>query len=400
MPDEHARLSPSSAARWISCPASVREAEKLVRVDDEGSVFATEGTNAHTLGELQASRAFGHMTEAEYRAGLAQWEKAVPDEADRAEMEEHIAGYVEYLRSRLTPNAAYFAEQRMPTGVPESWGTSDSVIVTPTTVEIVDLKYGAGVPVSAEKNPQLRLYALGALDTYGNLLGTTTHVTMTVYQPRLNNVSSETLTVEALQLWREEVAIPAANEALYAAKPRFGPSDKACRWCPLAGVCRERMEWATRQDFGNVVAEAAPPEPRSPATLRPEEIGRVLPRLKSITAWAKDVESTALELAYANGVEIPGYKVVRSGGQRKITDDTAAIQRLIDMGFQAEQVAKPLQAETIGKLEKLLGKKEFAEHLGDLLQKSQGRESLAPVSDKRPAITATSDAAADFSQAD
>lgn len=399
MPDEHARLSPSSSDRWISCPASVKESEKLVQVEQEESVYATEGTNAHTLGELRARREFGNMSEEDYRAGLAKWEKAVPEAADQAEMEEHIAGYVEYIRSRLTPDAAYFAEQRMPTGVPESFGTSDSVIVTPDTVEIIDLKYGAGVPVSAVKNSQLRLYALGALDTYGNLLGTTTHVTMTVYQPRLNNVSSETLTVDALLLWREEVAIPAAKEALYSRKPRFGPSESACRWCPLAGMCRERMEWATQRDFGDVVGEQDPPAPQEPSTLTPEEISRALPRLKSITSWAKDVEATALEMAYARGIPIPGYKVVRSGGQRKITDDTAAIQRLIDLGFQAEQVAKPLQVETIGKLEKLLGKKEFTAILNDLVTKSQGRESLAPESDKREAITSTSDAAADFSQA-
>lgn len=395
MPDQHARLSPSASDRWISCPASVRLVEALPRREEPESPYAAEGTLAHRLGELRAGREFGVLTEKDYRAGLAEWETAVPDEADRAEMEHHIDGYVELIREKLVPGAAYFAEQRMPTGVPESFGTSDSVIVTPDTVEIIDLKYGAGVPVSSEKNSQLRLYALGALDTYGNLLGETTHVTMTVYQPRLNNVSSETLTVDALRLWRDEVAIPAAKESLYGRQPRFGPSDKACRWCPLAGVCRARMEWATQSDFGDLLDD--PPEPADPATLTPEEIGKVLPRLKSIAAWSKDIESTALTMAYAEGITIPGYKVVRSGGRREFTDETAAIQRLIDMGFQAEQVAKPLQIQTFGVLDKLLGKDKTDEILGDLIGKTEGRESLAPVSDKRPAITAASDAAIDFS---
>lgn len=396
MPNEHARLSPSAAERWISCPASIREAEKLPVVAEEESIYAAEGTLAHTLAEITAGQAFGLISHKEFQEQLIQWEKSVPDEATRTEMEHHVSGYVEFIRDRLVPGSAFFTEQRFPTGVPESWGTSDSVIVTPTTVEIIDFKYGAGVPVSAEKNPQLRLYALGALDEFGDLLGTTTHVTMTIFQPRLNSTSSETLSVEALQLWREEVATPAANEALYAPKPRFGPSDSACRWCPLAGICRERMEWATQRDFGDVVGEPAV-EPAEPATLTPVEISRVLPRLKSITAWTKDLEAAALDLAYSQGVEIPGFKVVRSGGQRKITDETAAIQHLIDLGFNAEQVAD-FKIKGFGVLDKLLGKEETPEILGDYLTRTQGRESLAPLADKREAITNTSDAAADFAQ--
>lgn len=390
---QHARLSPSSAHRWIECRASVREAEKLPDLTEEPSEYALEGTNAHWLAELRARVEFGLCTEAEYRAGLKEWETAVPDEETRAEMEHHTDGYIDLLRERLQqPGAALFVEQRMDSGVPESWGTSDAVVVTPSTVEIVDLKYGAGVPVQAAGNPQLRLYALGALETYGNLLGETTSVSMTVYQPRVGNVSTETLEAAALRLWRDEVATPAAEEALYSPTPRFGPSESACRWCPLAGVCRARMEWATAADFGDLTET-----PAEPTTLTPEELGQVLPRLKSITSWAKDVEAAALTMAYSEGTAIPGYKVVRSGGARKIVDDAAAIQRLIDMGFSAEQVARPVQAATFSTLEKLLGKDGVAEHLGDLITRTEGREALVPEHDKRPAISPAVDAAADFS---
>ena len=395
MPDEHARLSPSASERWISCPASIRAAEAIPRAEEQESIYATEGTNAHTLAEITAGQAFGLISHKEFQQKLAEWERVVTDEPTRREMEEHVSGYVEFIRERLQPGSAFFTEQRLPTGVPESFGTSDSVIVTPSTVEIIDFKYGAGGPVSAEKNSQLRLYALGALDEFGDLLGTTTHVTMTIYQPRLSSTSSETLSVEALQLWREEVAIPAAKEALYSPKPRFGPSDTACRWCPLAGLCRERMEWATRRDFGDVVGEADI-TPKEPATLTPEELSRALPRLKSISSWTKDVEATALDLAYSQGVEIPGYKVVRSGGQRKFTDETGAIQTLIDRGYNAEEVAD-FKIKGFGVIDKLLGKSETPKILGDYIGRTQGRESLVPVSDKREAITNVSDAQSDFS---
>ena len=395
MPDEHARLSPSASERWINCPASLRAAEALPQTEEQESIYAAEGTLAHTLAEITAGQAFGLISHEEFQQKLAEWERAVPDEPTRREMEEHVSGYVEFIRDRLQPGSALFTEQRLPTGVPESFGTSDSVIVAPTTVEIIDFKYGAGVPVSAEKNSQLRLYASGALDEFGDLLGTTTHVTMTIYQPRLNSTSSETLTVEALQLWREEVAIPAAEEALYSPKPRFGPSDGACRWCPLAGLCRERMEWATRRDFGDVVGEEEI-SPEEPATLSPTELSRALPRLKSITSWAKDVEATALDLAYSQGVEIPGYKVVRSGGQRKFTDETAAIQTLIDKGYNAEDVAD-FKIKGFGVIDKLLGKSETPKVLGEFIGRTEGRESLVPLSDKREAITNISDAQSDFS---
>ena len=395
MPDEHARLSPSASERWINCPASLRAAEALPQTEEQESIYATEGTHAHTLAEITAGQAFGLISHEEFQQKLAEWERVVTDEPTRREMEEHVSGYVEFIRERLQPGSAFFTEQRLPTGVPESFGTSDSVIVTPTTVEIIDFKYGAGVPVSAEKNSQLRLYALGALDEFGDLLGTTTHVTMTIYQPRLSSTSSETLSVEALQLWREEVAIPAAKEALYSPKPRFGPSDSACRWCPLAGLCRERMEWATRRDFGDVVGEADI-TPKEPATLSPTELSRALPRLKSITSWAKDVEATALDLAYSQGTEIPGYKVVRSGGQRKFTDETGAIQTLIDKGFNAEDVAD-FKIKGFGVIDKLLGKSETPKVLGEFIGRTEGRESLVPLSDKREAITNISDAQSDFS---
>ena len=402
MPSEHARLSPSSAERWISCPASVRAIERLEPRDEPESTYAREGTLAHTLGELRAGRRFGHLTEAEFLKAHGAWQGEVEAEFPDGtveDMEHHIVGYVDLLE-RLADDrhSVVFLEQRLPTGVPESWGTSDAVVVSPSHINIVDLKYGAGVPVRAEGNPQLRLYALGALDAYDGLLGDAETITMTVYQPRVDNVSHETLTVAELLMWRREVAIPAARKALYEPWAPYGPSDGACRWCPLAGVCRPRTEWATRRDFGDITSEADP-SPVDPPTLTPVEIGRVLPRLKRVTSWAKDVEAAALDLAYAQGEAIPGYKVVRSGGRRQIKDDTAAIQHLIDLGFTAEQVAD-FKIKGFGILEKALGKDTVSEALAEFITMSPGREALVPESDKRPAITSAGDAASDFASSD
>lgn len=366
-------------------------------------MFAREGTLAHTLGELRAARRFGLMTEADFLSAHGAWQTEVEaefPEGTAEDMERYIVGYVDLLESIRDehPHSAVFLEQRLPTGVPESWGTSDAVVVSPGHINIIDLKYGAGIPVSAEANPQLRLYALGALDEYDGLLGDASHVTMTVYQPRVNNVSHETLTVAELLMWRREVAIPAAVTALYEPYAHFGPSDAACKWCPLAGVCRARTEWATRRDFGEITGEVEP-VPAEAATMTPVEIGRVLPRLKRVTSWAKDVEAAALDLAYAQGQQIPGYKVVRSGGQRKITDDTAAIQHLIDLGFTAEKVAD-FKLKGFGALEKSLGKDTVTEALAEYITRTPGREALVPEADRREAITATGDAAADFASTD
>ena len=400
MPGQHARLSPSAAARWISCPASIRMQQHVTK-DDEDSVYAREGTIAHALGELEAGLHFKLITRRQYTAGKRAWTKefnAQGYSADvLAEMQEHIRGYITLLEERLArrPMSRLFLEQRMDTGVPTCWGTSDAVIVSPTHVEIVDLKYGAGLTVSAQKNEQLRLYGLGALDTYGDLLGETDTVYMTVYQPRVSNPDTEpeALTPEELRGWRAEVVMPAAELAMSDDAP-FGPSEKACRWCPVAGICSARVEKAVAEDFGDPFTEAAP-IPVAPEVMTPEQLGLVLSRIPEIKAWCAAVEAHALDFAYSQGKAIPGYKVVMSGGKRYVTDDTAAIQHLIDRGYKAEQVAN-FKAKGIGELEKLIGKKDFPAVMGDYLAKSRGKESLVPESDGRAAISPATQAADDF----
>ena len=397
-PAAHAKLSPSGASRWISCPASIRMEQHAPKGED--SVYSREGTIAHGLGEIEAGLAFGLLTKRQYNAKLKAWRKVFDAENYPAEtlgeMQEHIKAYVALIAERLQrePNSRVLLEQRLDTGVPTSWGTSDVVIVSPTHVEIIDLKYGAGLYVSAIDNPQLRLYGCGALDTYGDVLGDTQRIYMTVYQPRMDgDPSTEELTPDELRAWRADVVLPAAELALSEDAP-FNPSEKACKWCPAAGICRTRVEVAVREDFGDVFTEA-PTAPPAPEALSPEELGLVLARIPEIKAWCAAVEAHAFTAAYTQGQHIPGFKVVRSNGQRYITDDTAAIQTLIDSGYKAEQVTN-FKVKGIGELEKLVGKKEFPVLLEGFIGKREGKPSLAPESDARQAITPAGQAAADF----
>lgn len=396
MPGEHAVLSPSSAERWISCPSSVQLSEKYKREESE-SIFAREGTAAHGLAELYGQRAFGRLSDEDFEAAVGRWEKEfadvfeAPTNSDRDEMFATAAEYVELIRRLASryKNASVHFEERLPTGVPQSWGTSDAVIVSPEAVHIVDLKYGKGVEVAAAGNSQLRLYALGALDTYGDLLGETETVAWTVYQPRLGNTDTDEASPDALRAWREEVVIPAARLALGPVDDApFGPSESACRWCPLAGACRARAEYIAEVDFG-----------KEPDILDDDEIAEIVPRLKDIRRWAESVEKEALQRAYTEGREIPGHKVVLRGGKRVIKDQPYAIQKLIDAGWEAEQVAE-LRVKGITALEKMLGRATFTEVLGDLITRTEGKPAIVPEADPGVAVTAESRAAEDFADLD
>lgn len=347
------------------------------------STYAAEGTAAHTLGELFARwLILGEHVDQAFRYFIREHE----DVYDLDEMEQHARAYVEFIQDRMeaTPNSALLLEQRMPTGIEACWGTSDAVIVSPDVLEIVDLKYGAGIPVSAEDNPQLKLYALGAYDTFGALLGDVKVVRMSIFQPRLNSTSTAEMPAAELLAWREEIR-PIAEEAL-AGSYTFGPSESACRFCPAAGYCKAQLEAATAADFGADLDLATP-----------EDIAEALQLLPFVKSWAEQVEKVALDMAYSQGRSIPGYKVVRSGGRRFFTDVEAAVEAFEANGLYRDQVLTPGKIKGFGDLEKLAGgRKRFDEIVGQYVSKSEGRESLVPEGDKRPSITPNSDAAKDF----
>lgn len=384
MPDEHARLSPSASERWISCPASVRLIEKLPR--QPGSTYAREGTLAHTMGELKARTVFqGKASLKELRA-LARTVEA--EGYDLADMSIHTDAYVELLkdlRAEAGPGSVVLLEQRVNTGVPLCWGTSDAVIVGERKLIICDLKYGQGVPVDAYENPQLMLYGVGSLETIADMLSEIEDVVVVVFQPRLNSTSRFEIKAADLRAWRDSL-LPVVEEALHSPDPSFGPSDAACRWCPLAGECRARMEWATHRDFST-----------HPDLLSPDELGNLLGDLPGIVKWAESVKEVAMRKAYAEGVEIPGWKVVRAAGRRTIpkANQPHAVQHAIDKGWNAEDVAE-FRTRPIGDLEKTLGAS-FDDVMGPFVVKPEGSPSLVRDSDKRPAIDSAGEAAKEFS---
>ena len=384
-PQAHARLSPSASERWIECPASIRMEAQVPKPPE--SSYATEGTAAHALAEIKASLAFDIINNRQAAHRRVAWRKKFSIEPEvEAEMDVHTDAYVELVKERAAryPHTQVMFEQRLNTGVPTCWGTSDTVLVSPVHVEIIDFKYGAGVAVDAEGNPQLRLYALGALDTYGDVLGETEMAFSTVFQPRMDNhVLTEEITPAALRAWRESI-LPIAALAL-GEDAFFGPSETACRWCPASGRCRAQLEDVFQDD-----AFTAPPE-----TLTPQEVADTLGRVKSVRIWLEAFEASALDMAYSEHKEIPGYKVVMSGGRRYVANEEKALDALLETGLTPMEVGK-FKLKGIGDLEKLLGKDDFSGVLGPYVQKTEGKPSLVPESDRRNATSPTAGAQGDF----
>ena len=393
MPDSHAILSPSSSSRWIACPASVLLSQQVSRPKESTSSAAAEGTMAHELAEIEASFAFGKIDRSKHSQWLFDWRhRSGLNDQQYLEMREHVQTYVDLLTERMAiyPNSYLMLEQSLPSGIEGCWGTSDAVIVSPVHVEAIDFKYGRGIAVSAVNNSQLRLYGLGALDEYGDVMGETENVALTICQPRNGGNSTEIITADELRAWREKIR-PIAEAAL---KPgaEFGPSADTCRFCPVAGECKPRMEHAMQLDFG--------PEPAAwnPNLLTPEELAAALAMLPAMRSWGDAVADTALHMAYSEGVHVPGYKVVMSGGRRVITDGSAAIQTLIDQGYTAEQVAS-ISIKGIGALERLVGKGNLEKALGPkLITKSEGKPAVVPEDDPRPSVSPHSEAIATFTK--
>lgn len=389
MPSRHATLGPSASARWLTCTASVAM-EELAPPRPEAN-FAQEGTLAHELAELTASRELGLVPARDLEPRFVAWEKEAReffgDSADQEldAMHDFVGWYVDFLEEARGLDGVVFLEQRLPAGVEGCWGTSDAVVVTPDTVHIVDFKYGKGVEVSPVENPQLMLYALGALDKYRDLLDTTTKVKMSIHQPRINNVGSWEVTPDYLTTWREEVARPAAARALSKDEGEFHPSEKACRFCPAAGICKARAESIIQDAFSE----------EDPRVISLEDRAKYLKRVGEFKSWLKALEESSLDMAYSQGVKIPDWKVVRSGSRRVIQDEADAFKRLEEAGYEPDQFSKR-KILGVTELDRLVGKANFWDVLGDSAATRPGRPSLVPESDRRKAITKKSDSKALF----
>lgn len=385
MPDRHAVLAPSSSARWLACPASARLEE---REPNKDTVFTREGTTAHAFAErcldwLKETNAES-VGECPERLRSALREKCEKDGYDWQEMASAVWDnyvrlvYEDFLTARASdPDAILLVEQMysLREYVPDSFGSSDAVIISGDTLSVYDLKYGKGVKVSAGGNTQMRLYALGAYLAQGELYDIAT-LRATIIQPRLGWVSTDTVTASDLMDWAEKELRPKAALA-YKGGGQATPGPH-CRFCKVACKCWALAEFAT-----NCADNRA-------ATMDNEEIAGYLRKAPVVRTWLDAVEGRALEAAL-NGERFPGFKLVEGRSVRAISDKEQAVSRLEARYDDPSVYLKPQELRTITDLEKTLTKKGFKELLGDLVIKPKGKPALVPDDDPRPEINNAGD---------
>lgn len=385
---DHAKLSASGSSRWLKCTPSVQLEEEF---EETTSVFAEEGTAAHELSELFLQL---HFEQINKRTFTRRYNKFKKENGYYSEgMEEYVKTYVEVVVERAnetfatSPDAQVLLEQQLDFSqwVPEGFGTGDVLIIGDGTLEVVDLKYGKGVPVSAEGNSQMRLYALGALDQYGFLYDIE-RVRMTIVQPRLDNLSTDEVSSDNLLKWAEEEVKPKALMA-WNGDGEFVAGDH-CRFCRAKAVCKARADHNLKMAMYDF---------RSPDLLTHEEIGQILHKAEELKRWAKDVQDYALVQAEEHGAKFSGWKLVEGRSNRKYTDEKAVKDRLLSSGYVEDEIFKPREVLGISAMEKTIGKKKFAELLEGLVIKPSGKPTLVPESDKRPELNSIDSAIEDFS---
>ena len=359
---KHAFLSASSSERWLKCPPS---AKLCAEAEDTVSTYAQEGTDAHEVCEYLVNKALNRPTE---------------DPTDRllfydAEMQDAAEGYRDFVMDQIEDakkqcrDPLVCVEQKLDFSkwVERGFGTGDCVIVADDLLHIIDFKYGVGVLVSAKDNPQLKCYALGAVDTFGDLYSIR-RIKLTIYQPRRENVDSFELSAESLLKWADDVLMPTAKLA-YEGKGEFSAGSH-CRFCKVKATCRKQAEYAM---------QIARLEFEDPALLSLTEVADVLSRVDSLVSWAEDVKEYALQQALC-GIRIPGYKLVEGRSNRKYADEAEVAKVVSDAGYD------PYEKKLLGitAMQKQLGKKQFDELLSGLITKPQGKPVLVPESDVRP----------------
>ena len=361
---DHAVLSASGSHRWLNCTPSAR---LELEFENTGSEAAREGTAAHALCEHKLKRAL-HMRS----------RRPVSD-YDSDEMEECTDAYAEFVMEQyetakqVCDDPVVLIEQRLDFScyVPDGFGTGDCLIISDDRLHIIDFKYGMGVLVEAEDNPQMKLYALGALAVYDALYDIR-EVSMTIFQPRRENVSTWTVSVEDLKAWAENELKPRAKAA-YDGEGEYLPGEW-CTFCRAAVRCRARAEEKLK---------LAQTEFRMPPLLTDAEIEDILAVLPDLTKWANEIATYALDAALNHGKEWNGFKVVEGRSVRKYRDEAAVAEAAKEAGYKDiyRQSLIPLT-----EMQRLMGKDKFEEILGGLITKAPGRPTLVPKSDKRPAM--------------
>lgn len=374
MPTQHALLSASGAHRWLHCTGS-----PLLEKDfpDSTSVYAQEGTLAHYLCELKLMAYTGEITK---RKLTSMKNKLMKSELWQPEMDSTSEAYLDYIKDitmSYTVKPVILIEKKVDFSryVPEGFGTADCLILAGDTLHVVDYKHGKGVVVDADHNPQMMLYALGAMSEL-SLLYRFKFVHMTIVQPRVNNISEFTMAADELIEWGETVVKPKA-EAAMSGKGEFEAGDW-CRFCRAKQQCKTRYE-ANDSLYSELSVQ------HDPRLITLAELGEYLKRGKDMAAWLEDMKDYALSESLA-GADVPGWKAVEGRGSRAFTDTDEAVDTLIKNGID-ESVLYERRVLTLAQMEKAVGKKAFGEIVGNLVVKNPGKPTLVEESDKRPRIT-------------
>lgn len=383
---KHALLSASSASRWLICTPSARLEEQF---PDTESDYAKEGSLAHEICELKVRQNFVKKQSAStYKKKL----KALQEkELYQKEMDSYTDKYLDYVSEIVHSfnSPPYLAvEKRLDYShvVPEGFGTGDCILIGGDTMHVIDFKYGKGVAVKAEGNPQMKLYAVGALKEYG-ILYSIEKIMLHIVQPRIDHNNSGLIYKEELESWLNAVVKPGAQQA-WNGEGKFKPGEETCRFCKARATCRARSE---------MNLELAKEEFKKPPLISAEEVGVILKQAKDLEKWATDLEGWALAEVLKGGT-VPGWKAVEGTSRRKFADQDKAFQILSCSGIVEEEMLYVRKPHTLAEIEKLLGKKEFRELLADQVVEPPGKPTLAPEEDKREAITLKTSAEEDFKE--
>ena len=374
-PAKHALLSASKAHQWLECPPSARFEEKF-EVPPQ-SEAAAEGTLAHALAEDHLRKLLNGKKPTTPKAFKT-------DPLYRPAMEEHVLTYCDVILETLTAmrdsggDPIIYLEQSLDLGkwVPEGFGTADCILIGNGVLHVFDFKYGKGIPVSAEENPQLKLYGLGALNEF-ECLYQIDEVILHIIQPRLDSITEWSVSRELLEKWGEYVVKPTAKLA-FKGEGDYTPGESQCRWCAAKNRCRAYNTWLLNTcqlrftDMG---------EERPVNELSDEEIAEILEKSSEIKRWVDNVGDYVKDQMLNHGATFPGYKLVEGPSRRKITDEQKVIDILRENGYTTEQICK---LKGITDLEDLTGKATLQAFIGEYIIKPPGSPTLVPETDKRP----------------
>lgn len=375
---DHALLSASGASRWLKCPPSACLEDEL---PDTTSEFAKEGTVAHEVCEILLRKHLGLIAMATATKNINKLKK---DDPFSDEMIDYAIDYIDYITEKAkSDDAVILVEEQLDFSkyVPEGFGTGDCIIVQDGVLTIIDFKYGKGVSVSAEDNPQMMLYALGAVEMFG-FIYEFDKVEMCIFQPRIGNISESVETVEELIKWGELTVIPTAKLA-FAGDGEFYAGDH-CRFCKLRNKCKYLADYCletVKDEFEDLDGRL------DKSLLAPEDIAMIIGRMKIVQNWLKDVESYAINGILEGTLDVPGYKVVEGRSNRTYKDQDKVAVVLTANGYP-ESVLFEKKLLTITAMEKAVGKKNFNTLLADLIEKPKGKPTIVPLSDKRSTYTA------------